>query len=255
MRPRGLDATDDTAVRRCSMANAVVSAVPYALGMQVATAAVATATHYFDFGGNPTMVGRQLLLDEIRSQRWCGGRPRSGLAPGAGGRPCRRAFDALGDGPIDEVRALTSAPSPRIAQRVRSGTSWPSTPPGLINEYAEPCEVLVDGKYATVEPLLETEVVEWAHWGPLEAFTTAGGSSSLPRRWEGRVENLDYKTLRFRDTVIFDAAQSACSTSDATRFGYRSPHGAAGGTATPPAIGSSRSRVGAGVGKGGCATG
>ncbi len=200
-----LDATDDTAVRRLlDGKDAVVSAVPYALGMQVATAAVATATHYFDFGGNPTMVGRQLLLDESARNAGVAVVPDCGLAPGMADVLAVGAFDALGDGPIDEVRlrvgALPAVPTGALRYQLAFN------PAGLINEYAEPCEVLVDGKYATVEPLLETEVVEWAHWGPLEAFTTAGGSSSLPRRWEGRVQNLDYKTLRFPGHgVIFRA--------------------------------------------------
>ncbi len=203
--PITLDATDDAAVRRLlDGKDAVVSAVPYALGMPIATAAVATATHYFDFGGNPTMVGRQLLLDESARKAGVAVVPDCGLAPGMANVLAVGAVDALGDGPIDEVRlrvgALPAEPTGTL------GYQLAFNPAGLINEYAEPCEVLVDGKYATVEPLLETEVVEWARWGPLEAFTTAGGSSSLPRRWTGRVRNLDYKTLRFPGHgVIFRA--------------------------------------------------
>jgi lysine 6-dehydrogenase len=101
----------------------------------------------------------------------------------------------LGDGPVDEVRlrvgALPAVPTGAL------GYQLAFNPAGLINEYAEPCEILADGRYATVEPLTEVEVVEWPRWGPLEAFHTAGGSSSLPRRWVGRVGHLDYKTLRF----------------------------------------------------------
>jgi len=60
-----VDATDDAAVRRLlADCDAVVSAVPYALGVAVAEAAIASGTHYFDFGGNPTIVGKQLLLDD-----------------------------------------------------------------------------------------------------------------------------------------------------------------------------------------------
>ena len=102
---------------------------------------------------------------------------------------------ALGEGAIDEVRlrvgALPAAPTGALRYQLAFN------PAGLINEYAEPCEVLRAGRYATVEPLTEVEEVAWERWGPLEAFHTAGGSSSLPRRWEGRVQDLDYKTLRF----------------------------------------------------------
>ncbi len=96
---------------------------------------------------------------------------------------------------MDEVRlrvgALPASPSGALRYQLAFN------PAGLINEYAEPCEILRDGHYATVEPLTEVESVDWERWGPLEAFHTAGGSSSLPRMWEGRVRDLDYKTLRF----------------------------------------------------------
>jgi lysine 6-dehydrogenase len=105
------------------------------------------------------------------------------------------AVDALGDGPVDEVRLRVGALPARPTGAL--GYQLAFNPAGLVNEYDEPCEVLVGGKYATVDPLTEVEEVEWPEWGPLEAFHTAGGSSSLPRMWEGRVGELDYKTLRF----------------------------------------------------------
>ncbi|HLE39709.1 MAG TPA: FAD-dependent oxidoreductase [Acidimicrobiia bacterium] len=194
--PLTIDATDDAAVHHMLEAvDAVVSAVPYSLGVAVAKAAIATATHYFDFGGNPTIVGRQLLLDEAARRAGVAVVPDCGLAPGMANVLAAGAVGALGDGPIDEVRlrvgALPSSPSGTL------GYQLAFNPAGLINEYAEPCEVLAGGRYATVEPLTGTEEVAWDRWGPLEAFHTAGGSSSLPRRWEGRVRELDYKTLRF----------------------------------------------------------
>ena len=173
----------------------VVSAVPYALGMGVARAAVAAHTHYLDFGGNPSMVARQLTLDGDARDAGVALVPDCGLAPGMANVLAVGAVEALGDGPIDEVRlrvgALPAAPAGALQYQLAFN------PAGLINEYAEPCEILTGGVYATVEPLLGTERVDWEGWGPLEAFHTAGGSSSLPRMWEGRVAELDYKTLRF----------------------------------------------------------
>jgi len=191
-----VDATDDAAVRRLlADCDAVVSAVPYALGVAVAEAAIASGTHYFDFGGNPTIVGRQLLLDDAARGADVAVVPDCGLAPGMADVLAVGVVAELGDGPIDEVRlrvgALPAAPTGAL------GYQLAFNPAGLINEYAEPCEILTDGRYATVEPLTEIEAVAWEGWGPLEAFHTAGGSSSLPRRWEGRVRDLDYKTLRF----------------------------------------------------------
>ena len=191
-----VDATDDAAVRHLfADRDAVVSALPYALGVAVAEAAIATATHYFDFGGNPTIVARQLLLDEAARRADVAVVPDCGLAPGMADVLAVGVVAELGEGPIDEVRlrvgALPATPTGAL------GYQLAFNPAGLINEYAEPCEILSGGRYATVEPLTEIEAVAWERWGPLEAFHTAGGSSSLPRRWEGRVRHLDYKTLRF----------------------------------------------------------
>ena len=44
------------------------------------------------------------------------------------------------------------------------------SPAGLINEYAEPCEILEDGEYRTVDPLTRFETVHWEGLGPLEAL-------------------------------------------------------------------------------------
>lgn len=194
--PAVVDVADGAALRHhLDRFDAVVSAVPYALGVGVATAAVDTTTHYLDFGGNPTIVQHQLLLDERARNAGIAVVPDCGLAPGMANVLAVGAVEALGDGPIDEVRLRVGALP--VAPIGALGYQLAFNPAGLVNEYAEPCEVLIDGGYGTVEPLTGFEEVAWEGWGPLEAFHTAGGSSSLPRRWEGRVTDLDYKTLRF----------------------------------------------------------
>ena len=176
--PAAVDVTDAAALRRhLDRFDAVVSAVPYALGVAVAEAAVATVTHYLDFGGNPTVVQHQLLLDEAARGAGIALVPDCGLAPGMANVLAVGAVDRLGDGPIDEVRLRVGALP--VAPIGTLGYQLAFNPAGLINEYAEPCEVIVDGRYDTVEPLTGIEEVAWESWGPLEAFHTAGGSSSL----------------------------------------------------------------------------
>lgn len=191
-----LDASDVDAVRSLlSGADAVVSGVPYSFGVGVATAAVATGCHYIDFGGNPGVVARQLTMDAQAREAGVAVIPDCGLAPGLANVLVAGNIDALGPGPIDRaglrVGAIPVEPVGAL------GYQLAFSPGGLINEYAEPCEILENGEYATVEPLTGLETVEWAPWGPLEAFHTAGGSSSLPLRYAGTVGSLDYKTLRF----------------------------------------------------------
>jgi len=188
-------ARPETLLELLRPADLIVSAVPYRLGLGVASAAVDAGTHYLDFGGNPAVVAEQLALDEAARRAGVAVIPDCGLAPGFANVLAEADIAALGGGPIERVAlrvgALPAEPTGAL------GYQLAFSPEGLINEYAEPCEVLRDGRLTTVEPLTELEQVEWDDWGPLEAFHTAGGSSALARRWEGRVAHLDYKTLRY----------------------------------------------------------
>jgi len=70
---------------------------------------------------------------------------------------------------------------------------------GLINEYIEDCLVVREGEIRTVPGLSELETLTFpAPFGELEAFQTSGGTSTLPHSLQGRVRNLDYKTIRYR---------------------------------------------------------
>jgi len=191
-----VDASDGDAVAAfLDGCDAIVSAVPYGYGMTVATAAVAAQCHYVDFGGNPSVVARQLALDADARAAGVAVVPDCGLAPGFANVLTFAAVDRLGEGPIDavglRVGGLPIDPEGTLEYQLAF------SPGGLVNEYAEPCEVIRNGAYATREPLTGFEDVDWDEWGPLEAFHTAGGSSSLPRLFEGRVRHLDYKTLRY----------------------------------------------------------
>jgi lysine 6-dehydrogenase len=69
---------------------------------------------------------------------------------------------------------------------------------GLINEYVEDAQVLVDGQPRTIPSLEDFETLEFpAPFGALEAFTTSGGTSTLPETYAGKVRRLNYKTIRY----------------------------------------------------------
>jgi lysine 6-dehydrogenase len=176
-------------------ADIVVSAVPYRFGAEVAAAAIDAGTHYLDFGGNPTVVSEQRKLDGIARADGLMIVPDCGLAPGLANVLAQDLIDSATALPIDSVQmrvgALPQVPKGALAYQLAFSAY------GLINEYAEPCEVIEQGAYSTVEPLTRFESVEWERWGPLEAFSTAGGTSTMCDRNLGRVTNLEYKTLRF----------------------------------------------------------
>ena len=66
----------------------------------------------------------------------------------------------------------------------------------MINEYCEPCEAIVNGQLREVPPLEERE--EFSLDGvTYEAFNTSGGLGTLCETLDGKVRNLNYRTIRY----------------------------------------------------------
>lgn len=178
-----------------SLHDVVVSAIPYRYGYAVASAALAAGTHYLDFGGNPAVVAAQRRMHNDAYANGTMIVPDCGLAPGLANVMAEHLISRAGPEPIDSVQMRVGALPQAPVGALRYQLSFNAA--GLINEYAEPCEVIEDGKHATVEPLSRFEEVAWPEWGPLEAFSTAGGTSTMCLRHEQRVTALEYKTLRY----------------------------------------------------------
>jgi lysine 6-dehydrogenase len=194
--PRQIDAEDTGELEgQLQDFEIVVSAVPYRFGLSVATSAVATDTHYLDFGGNPTVVASQKHLHDEAVDAGVLVVPDCGLAPGLANVLAEDLIASSSMDIVDSIQirvgALPREPTGAL------GYQMAFNPAGLINEYAEPCEIIEDGEYTIVEPLTRFESVEWEGWGPLEAFSTAGGTSTMPMRHVGNVRSLEYKTLRY----------------------------------------------------------
>ncbi len=193
-----VDVTDIDALATILADHAVVvSAVPYRFGVDVARAAIDADTHYLDFGGNPSVVAAQKAMNASAQSAGLMIVPDCGLAPGLANVMATQLIAEAEPGPIDSVQMRVGAlPQYPVGAL---GYQLAFNPAGLINEYAEPCEVIEDGNCTTVEPLSRFESVEWKGWGPLEAFSTAGGTSTMCAIHAGRVNHLEYKTLRFPD--------------------------------------------------------
>src|SRR5690606_4574117 len=69
---------------------------------------------------------------------------------------------------------------------------------GVLDYYTTVSWILRDGELRQVDALSEVEPVEFpTPVGTLEAFHTAGGLSTLPWTYQGRVRSMEYKTLRY----------------------------------------------------------
>jgi saccharopine dehydrogenase (NAD+, L-lysine-forming) len=65
-----------------------------------------------------------------------------------------------------------------------------------VNEYLNDCEVIEEGVLKTVSAMEWTETI-YIDGMQLEAFTTSGGLGTMCETYADRIENLDYKTMRY----------------------------------------------------------
>ena len=118
--------------------------------------------------------------------------PQCGLAPGFIGivaADLARQFDVL-----DSVRLRVGALPAYPSNALNYNLTWSTD--GVINEYCEACEAIVDGQRREVPALEERE--EFSLDGVLyEAFNTSGGLGTLCETLAGRVRTLNYRTIRY----------------------------------------------------------
>lgn len=185
-----LDAGDGQALARAMDGRfAVLSALPYHHNATIAETARATGTHYLDLTEDVASIPAFKALAADADSAFI---PQCGLAPGfisiAAYDLCRR-FDALETVHL-RVGALPRYPSNALKYHLTWSTD------GLINEYCNPCQAIVDGSLTDVAPLEELENL--ALDGEVyEAFNTSGGLGTLCDSLDGRVRTLNYRTIRY----------------------------------------------------------
>ncbi len=189
-----LDASDETAASELMQEYAAaVSCVTYQHNPGLTRAAIRASCHLVDLGGNNDAVRAQLEMNDEAVAADVIVIPDCGLAPGMVAVLAADAvarFDHVNSLKI-RVGGLPQSPRPPLNYQMVFSAE------GLINEYWEPCVILEDGKKKTVNPMTGLELLEFDGVGKLEAFYTSGGTSTLPDTYEGRIDFLDYKTIRY----------------------------------------------------------
>ena len=168
---------------------AVLSCLPYAFNKQVASTAHALHLHYFDLTEDVATTKHIRALAASAKGVMA---PQCGLAPGfvaIVGAHLARAFERVRSIRL-RVGALPQHPTGLL------GYAFNWSPEGVVNEYLNDCEVIEEGVLKTVSAMewLETVYVGGVR---LEAFTTSGGLGTMCETYANRVENLDYKSLRY----------------------------------------------------------
>ncbi|NHJ14551.1 MAG: saccharopine dehydrogenase [Candidatus Thorarchaeota archaeon] len=192
---RTVDARNKSQVAKAfSEVDSVISAISYTVNLLHTEVAIETGTHMVDLGGNFMVVEKQLALSDRAKDAGVTVIPDCGLAPGMTNVLARAGIDYLSRTENVKIRVggLQQEPRPPLNYSLIFSVE------GLINEYVEPCRVLRDGQIQLEDPLVGFEQVEFPDpFGTLEAFNTSGGTSTLPLTFQGKVANLNYKTIRY----------------------------------------------------------
>ena len=185
-----IDLSDKDAVTEIIRGHQVtMSACPYFLTPIIAAAAKAARSHYFDLTED---VESTRIVKQLAENAETAFIPQCGLAPGfisIVANDVAKGFDSLRDVSM-RVGALPTYPN----NALKYNLTWSTD--GLINEYCNPCEAIVDGQLRETSPLEEIE-----HFSldgiDYEAFNTSGGLGTLCESLQGKVQNLNYKTVRY----------------------------------------------------------
>lgn len=184
------DVTDEIFLKsQLEKCDAVVSALPYFLNKKIAQIAHDLGKHYFD------------LTEDVATTNFIRGlaktskgvmAPQCGLAPGIIGiigADLAKDFEKVRDIEL-RVGALPKYPNGQMAY------SFTWSPAGVINEYINDAEAIHNGIRKMVPSL---DGIEYINIGgrEFEAFTTSGGLGTMCETYEGKVDTLNYKSIRY----------------------------------------------------------
>ncbi len=171
--------------------DSVISALSFAYNPQVASAALEAGASYFDLTEDvaTTRAVREISAKAGKGQVFM---PQCGLAPGfisIVANHLTKSFEKL-DSVSMRVGALPQFPTGALKYNLTWSTD------GLINEYCNPCEAIHESERIEVLPLegLEHFSLDGVKY---EAFNTSGGLGTLCETLDGRVRQLNYKTIRY----------------------------------------------------------
>jgi saccharopine dehydrogenase-like NADP-dependent oxidoreductase len=160
---------------------AVLSAAPYSITSHVARAAKDAGVHYLDLTEDVATTRLVKILATDASSAFI---PQCGLAPGfisIVAHDLARRFDSL-----DCVRLRVGALPQFPSNALNYNLTWSTD--GVINEYLQPYEAIVEGR------LREVPALDGVRY---EAFNTSGGLGTLCETLQGRVRTLNYRTVRY----------------------------------------------------------
>jgi saccharopine dehydrogenase-like NADP-dependent oxidoreductase len=174
---------------KANPADAVISSLPFYCNIAVAEAARKAGMHYFDLTEDVEVTKAVRTIAAGARSAFV---PQCGLAPGIISIAANELITHFDEPRTVKLRvgALPQHPS----NVLKYSLTWSTD--GLINEYGNSCQAIVDGRMVEAAPLEGLEEIEID--GTLyEAFNTSGGLGSLGESYGARVESMNYKTIRY----------------------------------------------------------
>lgn len=168
---------------------AVISSLPYFLNTYVAQAAKAAKAHYFDLTEDTSITAVVKAIAEDATTAFV---PQCGLAPGfisIAANSLMQEFEQCLHAKL-RVGALPQ----RASNALHYSLTWSTD--GVINEYGNPCHGIEAGSEVTLAPLEGWESIQ-IDGCEYEAFNTSGGLGSLGELYTGKIQTLNYKTMRY----------------------------------------------------------
>lgn len=168
---------------------AVISSLPYFLNTYVAKAAKAAKAHYFDLTEDTSVTEAVKAIAQNAETAFV---PQCGLAPGfisIAANSLMQEFEKC-----HHARLRVGALPQRANNALHYSLTWSTD--GVINEYGNPCYGIEGGKDVVMAPLegLESIQIDGCEY---EAFNTSGGLGSLAELYAGKVQSMNYKTMRY----------------------------------------------------------
>lgn len=167
----------------------VVSCLPFFCNVALAKLARECNLHYFDLTED---ISVSTTIRSFANDATTSFMPQCGLAPGfisIVANDLMKQFDRV-NAVLMRVGALPVHPN----NSLKYSLTWSTD--GLINEYANTCKGIVGGKKVELQPLrdLETINIDGLEY---EAFNTSGGLGTLADTYHGKIDTMNYKTIRY----------------------------------------------------------
>lgn len=171
----------------------VINALFYSFNISVAEAAIVAGVHSVDLGGHIGHATERVL--EMSEEAKAAGItliPDLGVAPGM-----INILAGYGVSKLDKAESIKLYVGgiplrPELPLEYNHVFSME----GVFDHYTDPSFIIRQGKKQEIPSLSEVEAIYFDKFGPLEAFHTAGGTSTLSYSYPS-LDCLEYKTVRY----------------------------------------------------------